>query len=213
MNEPQSGERPGMSILFRRAACAVLLTAAAGTAPAIAQRDARVLPGGNARAPIEVEGDNLEFVNAEKKAIYTGNVFAKQGDATLRSSRLTIFLTDNPAQPGLTAPVVAPNPRGGLPGGEVKRMEADGPVTLTSKDHIGRGDRAQYDKATNRVHLIGHVRLNKGVQTTRGGANSRLVYNLVTGHAQLTGGVHSTYLPGGRTAPARQGSTRGKPRS
>ena len=194
---------------FHGASLAVLLVAT--TAPALAQRDVRVLPGGNARAPIEVEAENLEYINAERKIIYTGNVFARQGEATLRSTKLVIFLVDSPTQPGRGAVVAAPDTRGGLPGGEVKRMEAAGPVTIASKDHIGRGDKGLYEKATNRVHLIGHVRLNKGVQSTRGGPASRLVYNLASGHAQLVGGVTSVYTPGDRSL-TRQKSTR-RPKS
>ena len=66
-----------MHFTFHGASLAVLLVAT--TAPALAQRDVRVLPGGNARAPIEVEAENLEYINAERKIIYTGSVFARQG--------------------------------------------------------------------------------------------------------------------------------------
>jgi lipopolysaccharide export system protein LptA len=197
-------------LLSLRGAASVVLTLAT-ISPALAQRDVRVLPGGNARSPIEVEAENLEYVTNERKIIYTGNVYARQGEATLRSSKLTIFLVEAQTQPARNAVVAAPDTRGGLPGGEVKRMEASGPVIIASKDHIGHGDRGVYEKALNRVRLIGHVRLNKGVQSTRGGPNSSLVYDLNSGHAQLVGGVNSVYTPGDK--PLTRSTSARKPKS
>lgn len=164
-----------------------------------AQRETRLLPGAAARTPIQIQSENLEFVEKDKamQIVYSGGVLARQGDSTLKASVLTIFLSGSSAELGETG-------KGGPSNSQIRRMEAAGPVTVTSKDQTGRGDRGIYDKAENKVHLIGNVSLSKGTQITRGGRASRLVYDLGNGHAQMVGGVHTLYTPGAGSAPAKK---------
>ena len=76
-------------------------------------------------------------------------------------------------------------------GSSVKHMEADGPVTLISKDQVGTGDHATYDKAENKVYLNGNVTLSQGTNVTQG---DRLIYDLTNGQAQVFSGT--TNAPG-----------------
>ena len=48
----------------------------------------------------------------------------------------------------------------GASSSRVKRMEATGPVTVISKDQVGTGNSGVYDKAENKVYLIGNVTLS-----------------------------------------------------
>jgi lipopolysaccharide export system protein LptA len=82
----------------------------------------------------------------------------------------------------------------------MRRMEAQGPVTVTAKDQIGTGDGAVYDKAENKVYLTGHVTLSQGVNVTKG---ERLIFDLNTNQAVVVGGgaaqggrVRSIFTPG-----------------
>lgn len=75
-------------------------------------------------------------------------------------------------------------------------MEAEGPVTITSKDQVGQGDSAVYDKGENKLYLIGNVSLAQRSNTIRGSKDARLVYDLASGHAQIVGGLSSQITPG-----------------
>ena len=89
-------------------------------------------------------------------------------------------------------------------GHQMRRMEAQGPVTITSKDQIGTGDSGIYDKAENKVLLTGHVTLSQGANVTKG---ERLTYDLNTNQAVVVGGstaqggrVRSIFTPGEKSA-------------
>jgi lipopolysaccharide export system protein LptA len=171
--------------MIRPAALVCVLALAAG--PALAQKGGTaLLPGGNSHAPISVNAEKLEYFSKDGKAVYSGNVVAKQGDATLRAATLSIFFSHDKTKqsdPGM------PN----TSGSQVERMEAQGPVTITQKDQVGTGDRGLYEKAENKVYLIGNVKLSQGPNIAKG---EKLVYDLTTGQAQIIGRVSSLFVPG-----------------
>ena len=174
-----------------------------------------LLPGAGSKEPVNIDADKLDYFDKEQKLIYTGNVVAVQGDSTLKSTVLTIFLQKDPqGQAGATAPAAAAAPAstagvGPTSGSSVKHMEADGPVTLISKDQIGTGDHATYDKGENKVYLTGNVTLSQGTNITQG---DRLIYDLTTAQAQVFSGttntrVKSVFTPG--TAPPSNATASG----
>ena len=132
-----------------------------------------ILPGGNSNKPINIEATKLDYFDKEQKLIYTGNVLATQGDAKLKASELTIFLSPK----GEAAPDKAASK-------QVQRMLAAGPVTLVQRDQVGTGDSGVYDRAQNTVVLTGNVVLTQGPNVTKG---DHLIYDLKTGHASVTG--------------------------
>ena len=185
--------------------------AKAGADPAPAKPAAAVplLPGSGSKEPVNITADKLDFLNKENKLIYTGNVVVVQGDSTMKASVLRIDLQKtDPAAPagtptagGATAPSAAPGAGDAGPGqnSSVRHMDADGPVTLISKDQIGTGDHAIYDKGEDKVYLNGNVTLSQGTNVTQG---DRLIYNMTTGQAQVFSGqtnggrVVSVFTPG-----------------
>jgi lipopolysaccharide export system protein LptA len=168
----------------------------AETKPAEAKpaRGGVALPGGESREPITIDADSLEWFDKEQKAIYTGNVVAKQGEATLKSSQLRIFMLK--AAKG--AEPAGPAPSGPGVGGDnqIERMEADGPVELIQKDQTATGDSGVYERGLNAVTLIGHVALRQAGHVTYG---DRLVYDLDTRQAVVQN-PRGTFAP--RAAPA-----------
>ncbi len=169
----------------------VLMAAALGAGPAMAQKlIAPVLPGGDSKAPVSIDSARLEYFDKEQKLVYSGGVVAKQGEASLKATTLVIFLNSGPVQGGAGAPPAGEN--------QIKRMEAAGPVTIVSKDQVGMGDRATYDKDANKVLLLGNVSLSQGGNIIKGKADSRLIYDLTTSHAVIegAGGVNSLMTPG-----------------
>ncbi len=184
-------------------AAVVLAAVMACSAAAAERRDGAVLPGGNSKQPINIEAVKLDYFDREQKLIYTGNVVAKQGDATMKSSVLTIFLTP---KGGDAAPAQSSST------GRVQRMLMTGPVTMLQRDQVGTGDNGVYDKGANTVVLTGNVTLSQGPNVTKG---EMLTYDLRSGQAVVTGHVTSMFLPSSNDPPAaeeagapRRGGTR-----
>ena len=170
-----------------------------------AARAAALLPGGNAKQPINIEALKLDYFDKEQKLIYTGNVVATQGDSKLKASVLTIFLA--PKSGDASAPS----------NNSVQRMLAAGPVVLLQRDQVGTGDSGVYDKASNTVVLTGNVTLSQGPNVTKG---EKLIYDLHSGQAVVrggaSGGVKSMFLPNsgsGGTANAEEPAKKTKVRT
>ena len=153
-----------------------------------------LLPSGGPKEPITVNADALDILNKDNKLVYTGHVVAVQGESALKASKLNIDLDKNVSSTGPQAPATAADPPGGS--NSVRHMEADGPVTLTSKDQVGTGDHATYDKLDNKFYLKGSVTLTQGPNITQGDS---LVYDMTSGQARVVGHVRSVLTPNTRT--------------
>jgi lipopolysaccharide export system protein LptA len=168
---------------------------------------ASLLPGGSSKEPVSINATKLDYFDKEQKLVYSGGVFAKQGDSTLKSTTLSIFLASSPTKGASSGG------GDGAPGSnDVKRMEATGPVTISSKDQVGMGDQAIYDKAENKLYLIGNVSLSQEGNVIKGQPKSRLIYDLTSGQAHIEGGVTSLFTPkngGGDKAAGSGGGTTG----
>jgi lipopolysaccharide export system protein LptA len=164
-----------------------------GAAPASAKSGGRsggILPGATAKDPLNIDAGKLDYFDQEQKLVYSGSVIVTNGPSTLKAARLIIFLDGKGSAGGATS-----NDR-------VKHIDAEGPVTLVSKDQIGTGDRGSYDKAENKVYLTGNVTLTQGENVVKG---ERLVYDVTSGVATVQGGggqtggrVRSTFTPKGQ---------------
>ena len=204
------------------AAC-VLLAAVPFAWGQAAKSPMAMLPGAGSHEPININAGKLDYYDKEQKLVYSGDVVAVQGDSTLKASQLIIFLSKTdakgaspaggaaPAAGGAETAAAAAIAKGGAPetpgaNSSVRHMEANGPVTLVSKDQIGTGDHGTYDRDDNKVTLTGNVTLSQGPNVTRG---DRLVYDLTSGQAQVFSGktngrVSSIFTPGSQdpTQPA-----------
>ena len=178
---------------------------AADAAPKKAAAGVPLLPGSGSKEPVNITADKLDFLNKENKLIYTGNVVVVQGDSTLKASKLNIDLQKDAAGAGGATAPATPAPADATAPGQgssVRHMEAEGPVTMISKDQVGTGDRATYDKAENKVYLFGNVTLSQGTNITQG---DRLIYDMTSGQAQVFSGatnngrVSSVFTPGSGT--------------
>lgn len=186
------------------AALVLALSCLATLAIAQARRTSPVIPGGNSRAPISIDAEKLEYFEKEQKFIYSGNVIAKQGDATIRAPTITVFLEKDAAK----------KPQGsGQEGGmndQIKRIEACCKVVVNSKDQVGTGERGLYDKENNKVFLYGNPVLTQGPNVVRGAPDGVLEYDLTTGRANIRGGrVQSIFTPG--SEEKKNGSPSRKP--
>ncbi|MBY6243563.1 LptA/OstA family protein [Methylosinus sp. Sm6] len=173
-----------MRVAARAAArTALALALLAGfSAPALAKgRSGGILPGATAKDPVDIDAGKLDYFDKEQRLVYSGGVIVVNGPSTLKASRLTILL--DKAQEG--APATG--------GDRVRHIDAEGPVTLVSKDQIGVGDHGSYDRAENKVYLTGNVTLTQGDNVAKG---DRLVYDVGSGQATMMGQrVRSMFTP------------------
>ena len=151
-----------------------------------------ILPGGDAKSPISIEADRLDYFEKEGRAVYDGHVVVVQGETKLTCARLAIFMD----KPGAAAE--APKAEAAAPdaSNRLKHMDCAGPVTVVSKTQTATADNGSYDKTRGNVVLNGHVVLTDGRNVTKG---DKLIYDLATGQAAVQGGtgrVTGSFLPG-----------------
>jgi lipopolysaccharide export system protein LptA len=154
------------------------------------------LPGSSSKQPVSIEADKLVYFDKEQKAVYTGNVVVIQGDSKMTCSGLTIFMEKAGAPDAAPASDPAKTGAAGS-SSHVKHLDAAGPVTVISKTQVATGDRASYDKAQNKVWLLGNVTLSDSGNVTKG---DKLTYDLTTGQATVdtgaAGRVKGLFIPG-----------------
>ena len=148
-------------------ALALALAAAAVTAPAWGQGATSALRGHNTNAPVDVAADRIEVQDRADRAIFSGNVVAKQADLTLNAARITVAYANT----------------GGI---QIERIDASGGVTVRSPSETARGQFAIYDLNNRLITMLGGVTLTRGESQVRGG---RLVLDLTSGRAVIDGGA------------------------
>lgn len=156
------------------AAAAILL---GGTASA--QEATSALRGHNTAAPVDVAADRIEVQDRADRAIFSGNVIARQSDLTMNASRVTVAYSN----------------AGGI---EIERIDASGGVTVRSPSETAKGQFAIYDLRNRLITLLGNVTLTRGASHVNG---ARLVLDLETGRAVMDGGARTaagTASAGGR---------------
>lgn len=116
-----------------------LLAQAATATPAPASaREASSLPP-EALKPIDVDADVFEVSGKEKRGLFRGNVVARQGDVTIRASRVEAFYSKT-----LSA---------------IVKAVADGGVTVTTGAKVGKADKAEFNNEQRTIVLTGEPRL------------------------------------------------------
>ena len=143
---------------------AATAAALAAFGPAMSQTSA--LKGHNSDAPVDFAADRIEVQDRADRAIFSGNVVAKQADLTLNAARITVAYTN-------------------AKGVQIQRIDASGGVTVTSPSETARGQFAVYDLNQRIITMIGGVTLIRGDSRVNG---ARLVLDLDSGRAVLDGG-------------------------
>ena len=128
---------------------------------------------GRGNVPVNIEADKLEVQEIEQTAIFSGNVVVVQGTSTLRTAKLTIYYEKNgSAQPA------APSPQGDVvTGRNIRRLDAEGSVSVTSGIQKASGNRGVFDMPSNTVTLTGNVMVTQGNNILKG---DKLVVDLTT---------------------------------
>jgi lipopolysaccharide export system protein LptA len=156
---------------MRRLTAAVLMAAA--MAPGATAR-AQLAPGGG---PIDITADQLELVDSEHLATWSGDVEALQGRNRMRADVVNIYFNGQPS-PGGGASGAAP----GRNWGKVQRVVADGKVFFVSPTQTARGDHALYELAPDTITITGDVIVAQGQSVVHG---NKLVIDVKTGKATM----------------------------
>lgn len=162
--------------------------------------------------PIDISADELEVVDADRRAVWRGNVEAKQGESRMRTPVLNVFFG---AKAG-DAPAAAPGSSGGVAGqnwGAIERMEADGPVYYVTPTQQARGDHGTYMAASDTITLTGNVVVSQDKNVLQG---EKLVIETKTGRSTMvstaqgrnaSGRVRGVFYPNSNKPAAGQPAT------
>ena len=153
-------------------ATAMIVTALAGVATASAQETKTKMPGlaiANDQ-PIQIESDKLEIKEAEKRAIFTGNVKVTQGDTTLQSGLMVVHYTNGGG--GMTSG-----------GGDIESIDVSNKVLLRTATQTASADKGTFNMVRETAVLEGEkVVLTQGDNIFIG---CRLTVNMGSSEAKL----------------------------
>ncbi|KCZ89312.1 OstA family protein [Hyphomonas hirschiana VP5] len=166
-----------MKMALLKAAGAGLVLGLLMGAPAFAQISS---DGG----PIYINSERTESLERERKVLLVGNVDIRQGTARLRADTVTIQFAP---QQGETAAQPAQGVAGSF--GQVESILAEGNVYYVTPELKAKGDRGNYELATDTIVMTGNVALMRDRDVAEG---QRLVMEVTNRRTRLEGG-------GGRT--------------
>jgi len=109
--------------------------------------------------PVDVTADKLTYVDVERRARYTGNVFAKSTNGTINAKQIDVYLKQADATNGNPGGSEAKVSRPVIPGTEgpsrVDHMVAVGKVVVTEPNRRAVGDRLVYTGDDGKYYLTG----------------------------------------------------------
>nr|CAD6603659.1 OstA-like protein [Rhizobium sp. TCK] len=148
------------------------LLSLAAVCPAFAQATTSQMDGMRLSndEPIQIESDQLEIKEQEKKAYFTGNVKVVQGTTTMRAGKMTVLYTGEGAS---------------MTGGnaDIEKIYLDNKVLLNSGTQQATADKGEFDMPSQTFILTGdQVVLSEGPNVFKG---CKLTVYMETGEARL----------------------------
>lgn len=126
-------------------------------------------------APMDIEADTLDVYDRDKRAVFHGNVSARQGDVAIRAVELIAFYS---GQAGLGLSGGSEDGKG-KEASQLTRIEARQRVLISSKDgQSASGEWAVFDTKANTVLLGDNVTVTRGKDVVQG---ARLKIDLTSG--------------------------------
>jgi len=173
--------------------------------------------GFNAKSkdPIQVDAKTLEVFeeNKQRISVFSGDLVVTRGPTVMHASKMKLY-----SDLGGKDPKAPQNAGGKAPsspaGGSFTRIEAFGPVTVTSEDQSVTGSNAVVDMKTHILTMTGNVVLTRCKDVARG---DKLIVDLQTGRARIDqtpgkGPIRVIISPETASATGQQqaGDTKGK---
>lgn len=124
--------------------------------------------------PVEVTADSLTVDQDTGTAVFSGNVLVGQGDLKLSAGTVEVIYSEG--------------------SGQISRLNAGGGVTFVTATEAAEATNAVYDLVNATLTLTGDVLLTQGPSAI--GAE-RMVINLNSGNAEMSGRVRTVLQQGG----------------
>ena len=157
------------------------LPASAGSARAQTVNTAGLAAESQGQKDVDIEADQMQVLETEKRAIFTGNVDAKRGSVKLKSDKLVVHYADVKKQDGSSKT-------------EVTHLDANGSVVIITRNQTITGSWAKMDVKANQVQVGGNVTVKQGKTIVKG---PRLFVDLNKNISRFSGGrVKGSFLPG-----------------
>jgi lipopolysaccharide export system protein LptA len=163
-------------------ACLALGLSGAAHSPAAAQAvNTKELSNATQdKKPVDIEADQMEVLQDQKSAIFTGKVDAKRGDVKLASDRLVATYSEEPRQDGSKKT-------------DVTFLDASGNVVIITTTQRITGETMHMDVKTNQVTVKGNVVVTQGSTVLKG---NELFADLDKNTSRLSGGrVKGSFVP------------------
>jgi lipopolysaccharide export system protein LptA len=137
--------------------------------------------GSEKEVPLHITAARLEADQKEGIIIFSGQVKAIYGDATLYADQLRVYFKPKPETPkGAAKPPqqkADQSPLGDLGAEKIDRIVAKGNVRMVQEDRVATGDEGIYYKDRDEVVLTGNPQLWRAENTLKG---ERIIFNLTT---------------------------------
>ena len=137
--------------------------------------------GPEKEVPLHITAARLEADQTKGIVIFSGQVKAIYGDATLYSDQLQVYFKTKPESPkGAAKPPqekTDQSPLGDVGAEKIDRIVAKGNVRMVQEDRVATGDEAIYYKDRDEVVLTGNPQLWRAENTLKG---ERIIFNLET---------------------------------
>ncbi len=109
----------------------------------------------NQKVPIHIKSDRMEALDQSRTVIFTGHVVATKENFVLHSDKLEVFYNKGQAKGQGTKRVI-------------KKIIALGHVRISKGKRVGIGQKAVYDKAAEKITIIGAAQVWEGPNRVSG---------------------------------------------
>ncbi len=118
-----------------------------------------------ARKPIEILADTMQWNKQLGQAIATGNAKAIQGQTTIKANKIIALLSEDNSQ-------------------QIKELQAIGKVVFLKDKQLATGDKATYYINQDKVIITGNVELKRDDNIIKG---EKLIIDFITGLSKMEG--------------------------
>ncbi|MBL8788919.1 MAG: hypothetical protein JNM45_00380 [Rhizobiales bacterium] len=157
------------------------LAASAGiTLPAAALAQEQTQAAAKPAQNVDIESDEMEIIDADKRAIFRGNVIARRTSETIKTPEMVVDYVEVKQPDGTTK-------------SEVDTMDCKGPVTITTDTQTITGDHAIFHMRKDELIVTGNAKVVQGKTVLNG---PQLVADLKTKRTVMKGGrVKGSFVP------------------
>ena len=118
-----------------------------------------------ARKPIEIIADSMQWNKQLGQAIATGNAKAIQGETTIKANKIIAVLSEDNSQ-------------------QIQELQAIGKVVFLKDKQLATGDKATYYINQEKVIIRGNVELKRDDNVIKG---EKLIIDFLTGLSKMEG--------------------------